>query len=101
MDKPRLYVDGQWRAGHGARFESHDPSRGALVWSGASADTSDVDTAFAAARRAAEAWALRPFAERDNTNIVSWTEHPEGGHFASMEVPAELASAIRVFYARS
>lgn len=42
---------------------------------------------------------MRPFAERDNTNIVSWTEHPEGGHFASMEVPGELASAIRAFYA--
>lgn len=42
---------------------------------------------------------MRPFAERDNTNIVSWTEHPKGGHFASMEVPAELAEAIRAFYA--
>jgi hypothetical protein len=30
---------------------------------------------------------------------VSWTEHPEGGHFASMEVPEELSSAIRAFYA--
>ena len=42
---------------------------------------------------------MRPFAERDNTDIVSWTEHPEGGHFASMEVPEELAAAIRGFYA--
>jgi epoxide hydrolase len=42
---------------------------------------------------------MRPFAERDNTAIVSWTEHPEGGHFASMEVPEELARAIRGFYA--
>jgi len=41
---------------------------------------------------------MRPFAERDNTNIVSWTEHPAGGHYASMEVPAELAAAIRGFY---
>src|SRR6476469_7009937 len=41
---------------------------------------------------------MRPFAERDNTDIASWTEHPEGGHFASMEVPEELASAIRAFY---
>ncbi len=30
---------------------------------------------------------IRPFAERDNTDIVSWTEHPRGGHFAAMEVP--------------
>ena len=42
---------------------------------------------------------MRPFAERDNTDIVSWTEHAEGGHFASMEVPEELAGAIRGFYA--
>jgi pimeloyl-ACP methyl ester carboxylesterase len=42
---------------------------------------------------------MRPFAERDNTNIVSWTEHEHGGHFASMEVPEELAGAIRAFYA--
>ena len=41
---------------------------------------------------------IRPFAERDNTNIVSWTEHPRGGHFAAMEVPDELAAAIREFY---
>lgn len=41
---------------------------------------------------------MRPFAERDNTQIVSWTEHPTGGHYASMEVPAELAGAIRGFF---
>lgn len=41
---------------------------------------------------------MRPFAERDNTNIVSWTEHPRGGHFASMEVPEELAAAVREFF---
>lgn len=42
---------------------------------------------------------MRPFAERDNTDIVSWTEHDGGGHFASMEVPEVLAGAIRGFYA--
>jgi epoxide hydrolase len=42
---------------------------------------------------------MRPFAERDNTNIVSWTERPRGGHFASMEVPQDLAEEIRAFYA--
>jgi len=41
---------------------------------------------------------MRPFAERDNTAIVSWTEHPRGGHFAAMEVPEELVAAIRVFF---
>jgi pimeloyl-ACP methyl ester carboxylesterase len=42
---------------------------------------------------------MRPFAERDNTDIVSWTEHERGGHYAAMEVPDELARAIRAFYA--
>jgi pimeloyl-ACP methyl ester carboxylesterase len=42
---------------------------------------------------------IRPFAERDNTNIVSWTEHPRGGHFAAMEVPDELVRAVRAFFA--
>lgn len=43
---------------------------------------------------------MRPFAERDNTNIVSWTEQPRGGHFASIEVPDVLAEEIRAFYRR-
>ncbi|MBC2935103.1 epoxide hydrolase family protein [Nocardioides sp. zg-1228] len=42
---------------------------------------------------------MRPFAERDNTFLASWTEHPRGGHFAAMEVPEELAAAIRGFFA--
>ena len=42
---------------------------------------------------------MRPFAERDNTDIVSWTERPRGGHFAAMEVPDDLVEEIRAFYA--
>jgi pimeloyl-ACP methyl ester carboxylesterase len=42
---------------------------------------------------------MRPFAERDNTNIVSWTERPRGGHFAAMEVPEDLVEEIRAFCA--
>jgi pimeloyl-ACP methyl ester carboxylesterase len=42
---------------------------------------------------------MRPFAERDNTDIVSWTERPAGGHFASMEVPDATAEEIRAFFA--
>ena len=41
---------------------------------------------------------MRPFAERDNSNIVHWTEHPSGGHFASIEVPGVLADDLRVFF---
>jgi len=41
---------------------------------------------------------MRPFAERDNTAIVHWTEHDRGGHFASLEVPEVLVGDLRVFY---
>jgi hypothetical protein len=41
---------------------------------------------------------MRPFAERDNTDIVSWTERPTGGHFASMEVPHAVAEEVRAFF---
>ncbi|WP_444663013.1 epoxide hydrolase family protein [Cellulomonas sp. CW35] len=41
---------------------------------------------------------IRPFAERDNTNIVQWTEHERGGHFASMEVPDVLVDDLRTFF---
>ena len=32
---------------------------------------------------------VRVFAERDNSNIVHWSEFPDGGHFAAMEKPNE------------
>jgi pimeloyl-ACP methyl ester carboxylesterase len=41
---------------------------------------------------------IRPFAERDNTNIVHWTEIPRGGHYASIEVPDLLANDLRTFF---
>lgn len=41
---------------------------------------------------------MRPFAERDNTQITSWTTRPRGGHFAALEVPDVLAEEIRNFF---
>jgi pimeloyl-ACP methyl ester carboxylesterase len=41
---------------------------------------------------------IRAFAERDNANIVHWSEFPRGGHFAAMEVPDELVADLRVFF---
>ncbi len=41
---------------------------------------------------------IRPFAERDNTNIVHWAEYDRGGHFASMEVPDLVIGDLRDFY---
>ena len=47
---------------------------------------------------AADFKSMRPFAERDNTNIVHWTEYPRGGHYASIEVPDLLAGDLRTFF---
>ncbi len=42
---------------------------------------------------------IRTFAQRDNSAIVHWSEFPRGGHFASMEVPADLVGDLRLFFA--
>lgn len=42
---------------------------------------------------------IRAFAERDNSDIVHWTRYERGGHFAALEVPDELATDIRAFFA--
>jgi epoxide hydrolase len=42
---------------------------------------------------------IRSFAERDNDNIVHWSEFERGGHYASLEVPEVVVGDIRVFFA--
>ncbi|MDC0666955.1 epoxide hydrolase family protein [Nannocystis radixulma] len=42
---------------------------------------------------------IRTFAERYHERIVFWAEHDEGGHFASLEVPARLLADVRAFFA--
>jgi pimeloyl-ACP methyl ester carboxylesterase len=41
---------------------------------------------------------IRAFAERDNSNIVHWSEFPDGGHFAAMERPDVLVDDLRTFF---
>ena len=41
---------------------------------------------------------IRTFADRDNSNVVHWTEHETGGHYASLERPDVLAVDIREFF---
>ncbi|GAB7191015.1 epoxide hydrolase [Kineococcus sp. NUM-3379] len=41
---------------------------------------------------------IRTFAERDNTGIVHWSEHPEGGHDAALEVPEAVVADLRTFF---
>ena len=42
---------------------------------------------------------IRAFAERDNANIVHWSEFPRGGHYAALEVPDDVVADLRVFFA--
>ena len=42
---------------------------------------------------------IRSFADRDNDNIVHWSEFPDGGHFASLERPEQVTGDIRAFFA--
>jgi pimeloyl-ACP methyl ester carboxylesterase len=41
---------------------------------------------------------IRPLAERDNTDIVHWSEFEQGGHFAALEVPEDVVSDLRAFF---
>lgn len=41
---------------------------------------------------------IRAFAERDNHNIVHWSEMERGGHFAGLEAPDLLAADILKFF---
>jgi epoxide hydrolase len=42
---------------------------------------------------------IRSFADRDNDNIVHWSEFERGGHYASLEVPELVVGDLRVFFA--
>ena len=41
---------------------------------------------------------IRPWAERDNSNIVHWSEFDQGGHWAAAEVPEVLTGDLRDFF---
>ncbi|VXB17352.1 epoxide hydrolase family protein [Aeromicrobium sp. 9AM] len=41
---------------------------------------------------------IRTFADRDNSNVVHWTEHETGGHYASLERPDAVTADLREFF---
>jgi len=47
---------------------------------------------------AADFQTIRTFAKRDNSNILQWTRHERGGHFAVIEVPELVAADLRQFF---
>ncbi|WP_425955648.1 epoxide hydrolase family protein [Xylanimonas sp. McL0601] len=42
---------------------------------------------------------IRSLAERDNANIVHWSEFDHGGHYAALEVPEDVVADLRTFFA--
>ncbi|GAB2829035.1 epoxide hydrolase [Actinocorallia aurea] len=65
---------------------------------------SGAEPAVSAARTGVAVFAddfqtIRSLAERDNTNIVHWSEFAKAGHFAAMEAPEAVAGDIRAFFA--
>jgi pimeloyl-ACP methyl ester carboxylesterase len=42
---------------------------------------------------------IRSLAERDNTNIVHWSNFKDGGHYATLERPNEVIADLRTFFA--
>jgi len=59
-----LFINGQWRPGHGPALTSIDPATGEAVWQESTAAAADVAAAVSAAREAFPDWADRPRAER-------------------------------------
>ena len=43
---------------------------------------------------------IRPLAERDNAQIVHWSEFDRGGHYAVLEVPDLVVGDLRTFFGR-
>ncbi len=42
---------------------------------------------------------IRPLAERDNAQIVHWSEFDRGGHYAALEAPDLIVGDLRTFFA--
>jgi succinylglutamic semialdehyde dehydrogenase len=64
MTNKAVFINNQWLAGKGAKFESLDPGTGRTVWPGRSASEEQVDDAVRAARQAFTTWQMTSFEER-------------------------------------
>jgi len=58
------FIGGEWQAGAGDSFHSHDPSSGGLLWTGQEATAGQVAAAVRAAKVASDAWALTALDDR-------------------------------------
>ena len=58
------FINGAWEAGEGQKFDSVDPARNEVIWSGESASANQVEKAVLAARQAFPEWAEKSLEER-------------------------------------
>ncbi len=58
------YINGEWKTGQGAPFDSVDPAAQDVIWTGHAANDDDVAAAFTAARNAFDAWSITPIEKR-------------------------------------
>ncbi len=58
------FINGAWEAGEGQTFDSVDPARNEVIWSGESASANQVEKAVLAARQAFPEWAEKSVDER-------------------------------------
>lgn len=58
------FINGAWEAGEGQKFDSVDPARNEVIWSGESASANQVEKAVMAARQAFPEWAEKSVDER-------------------------------------
>ncbi len=94
MAKYDHYIDGEWVAGEGEDFESHNPATGETLGSFPRATGSEVEAAIAAANDAAEAWRDRSYIDRAEYLWEIYHElrdrHEELGEIVSMECGKEI-----------
>ncbi len=64
MTMGQLYINGNWRKGDGAEFQSHAPATGEELWSGNMANTDDTNDAIEAATNAFATWRKTSLEER-------------------------------------
>jgi len=64
MKKATQLINGCWLEGKGKQFESLNPAKNEVVWSGVSATAAQVDEAVKAAREAFYNWSRKSYEER-------------------------------------
>ena len=61
-----LFINGHWISAEGAPFTSENPGTAEVLWQGASASKTQIDTAIHAARETAQDWAFSEYKHRES-----------------------------------